>query len=55
MQKSLGRDSGCIIDSVIDHMTIIIITACSSYIKLPKELEYQKKDLISIQNIYTQS
>ena len=52
-QKSLVKDSGWIIDSVIDH-TISISKynplAGSSYIKLPKELDHPRKGLINIQN-----
>ena len=54
IQKSLGKDSGWIIDSVIDH-TISILKynplAGSSYIKLPKELNHSRQGLINIQNI----
>ena len=42
-----------IIDSVIDHTISISKNnplAESSYIKLPKELDYPRKDLINIQN-----
>ena len=53
IQKSLGKGSGQIIDSVIDH-TISISKynplAGSSYIKLPKELDHPRKGLINIQN-----
>ena len=53
IQKSLGKGSGWIIDSVIDH-TISISKynplAGSSYIKLPKELDHPRKGLINIQN-----
>ena len=54
-QTSLGKGSGWIIDSVIDH--IINISkynplAGSSYIKLPKELDNPRKGLINIQNIH---
>ena len=53
IQKSLGKGSGWIIDSVIDH-TISISKynplAGSSYIKLPKELDHPRKELINIQN-----
>ena len=53
MQKSLGKRSGWVIDSVIDH-TISISRynplAGSSYIKLPKELDRPKKGLFNIQN-----
>ena len=51
--KSLGKGSGWIIDSVINH-TISIWKynplAGSKYIKLPKELDNPRKDLINIQN-----
>ena len=54
IQKSLGKGSGWIIDSVIDH-TISISKynplAGNSYIKLPKELDHPRKGLINIQNI----
>ena len=47
IQKSLGKDSGWIIDSVIYH-TIIISRynslAGNSYVKLPKKLDRPKKD-----------
>ena len=46
IQKSLGKSSGWIIDSVIDH-TISISKynplAGSSYHKLPKELDHPRK------------
>ena len=49
IQKSLVKDSGWIIDSVIDH-TISISKynslAGSRYIKLMKELEHPRKELI---------
>ena len=53
VRKPLGKGSGWIIDSVIDH--IINISkynplAGSSYIKLSKESEYPRKVLINIQN-----
>ena len=52
--KSLGKGSGWIIDSVIDH-TISILKcnplAGSSYIKLPKGLYRPRKGLVNIQNI----
>ena len=54
MQKSLGKGSGWIIDSVIDHTVSISKynpLAGSSYIKLPKELNYPRKGLINIQNV----
>ena len=51
IQKYLGKGLGWIIDSVIDH-TIIISKynplAGSSYIKLPKKLDQQKKGLTNI-------
>ena len=53
IQKSLGKDSGWIIDSVIDHTTSISkynLLAGGSYIKLPKELYHPRKGLINIQN-----
>ena len=54
IQKSLGKVSGCIIDSVIDH-TITILKynpfAESNYITLPKELDHPRKGLINIKNI----
>ena len=53
IQKSLGKGSSWIIDSVMDY-TISISKynplARSSYIKLPKELGHPRKDLINIQN-----
>ena len=53
MQKFLGKDSGWIIDSVIDHTINISkynpLAGCS-YIKLPKELDHPKKGLINIQH-----
>ena len=54
IQKSLGKGSGWIINSVIDH-TISISNynplSRGSYIKLPKELGHSRKLLINIQNI----
>ena len=53
IQKSLGKVSGWIIDSVIDHIISISkynFLAGSSYIKLPKELDHPRKGLINIQN-----
>ena len=54
IQKSLGKGSGCIIDSVIDPTASISkynpLTGIS-YIKLPKELGHPRKRLIYIQNI----
>ena len=53
IQKSLGKGSGWIIDSVFSH-TISISKynplAGSSYIELPKELKHPRKRLINIQN-----
>ena len=54
MQKSLGKSSGWIIDSVNDHTISISkynLLAGSSYIKLPEELDHPRKGLINIQNI----
>ena len=54
IQKSLGKGSGWIIDSVIDHnvsTSKYIPLARSSYIKLLKELDHPRKGLINIQNI----
>ena len=54
IQKSLGKGSGWIIDSVIDHSISISKynpSAGSSYIKLPKKLDHPRKGLINIQNI----
>ena len=54
MQKSLGKGSDWIINSIIDH-TISISKynplAGSSYLKLPEELDHPRKRLINIQNI----
>ena len=53
IQKSLGKGTGWIIDSVIDH-TISISKynpLCgSSYIKFSKEVDHPTKGLIKIQN-----
>ena len=54
IQKSLGKGSGQIIDSVIDQNISVSKDnplAGSSYIKLPKELNHPRKGLINIQNI----
>ena len=54
IQKSLGKGSGWIIDSVIDHDINISKynpLVGRSYIKLPRELNHPKKDLINIINI----
>ena len=53
IQKSLGKRSGWIIDSVIDHTSSISKynpLAWSSYIKLPEEFHHPRKGLINIQN-----
>ena len=53
-QKPLGKGSGWIIDSIIDHTISISkynLLAGSSYIKLPKELDHPRKGLINMQNI----
>ena len=53
IKKSLGKDSGWIIDSIIDHAMSISKynpLAESSYIKLPNELDHPRKILINIQN-----
>ena len=53
IQKALGNGSGWIISLFVDH-TISISKydpfAGSSYIKLPKELDHPRRDLINIQN-----
>ena len=54
IQKSLGKSSGWITDSVIDHNISISNynpLAESSYIELRKELNHPRKRLINIQNI----
>ena len=54
IQNPLGRGSGWIIDSVIDHNISILIynhLAGSSYFKLPKEFDHPKKGSINIENI----
>ena len=54
IQKSLGRGSVWITDSVVDHNINNLKynpLAGSSYIKLPKELDYPRKGLINIENI----
>ena len=53
IQKSLGKDWGWIIDSVIYHAISISkynLLAGISYIKLPNELNYPRKGLINIQD-----
>ena len=52
IQKPLGKDSGLIIDSVIDNNISISNhnpSAGSSYINLKKELSQPKKGLTNIQ------
>ena len=54
VQKSPGQGSSWIIDSVILHNINISKynpLACSSYIKLPKELDYPRNSLTNVQNI----
>ena len=54
IQKSLGKGSGWIIDSVIYHNISIPNYSSlgeNNYIKLPKELDHLRKGLINIQNI----
>ena len=54
IQKSLGKDSGWIIDLVIDHtirFSKFNPLSGSSYFKLHKELVHPRKGLINIQNI----
>ena len=52
-KKFIGKSSGWIIDSVIDH-TISVSNynslAGSSYIELPKELDHPRKGLLNIQS-----
>ena len=53
IEKSLGKGSGWIIYSVIDHTIFIskyIPLAGRSCIKLPKELDHPRKGLVNIQN-----
>ena len=53
IQKYLGKGSGWITDSVIDHNINISKYnpfAGSSYINLPKKLDHPRKGLINIQN-----
>ena len=54
IQKSLGKGSGSIIDSIIDHNISLLkynLLGESNYIKLQKELDHPRKGLIDIQNI----
>ena len=51
IQRSLGKGSSWIVDSVIDHTSNISKPnplAANSYIKLPKELDHPRKRLINI-------
>ena len=53
IQKYLGKGSGWIIDSFIDHSINISKynpLAGNSYIKLPKKLDHPRKGLINIKN-----
>ena len=53
IQKSLGKGSGWIIDSVIDcNISISKYNPLPGriYIKLPKKLDHPRKGLIDIQN-----
>ena len=53
IQKYLGKGSGWVTDSVIDHNINISKYnpfASSSYINLPKKLDHPRKGLINIQN-----
>ena len=52
IQKYLGKGSGWIVNSAIDHN--IHVSKCnplagSSYIKIPKELHHPRKGLINIE------
>ena len=54
IKKKLEKGLGYINDSVIDHNINISkysTLASNCFIKLPKELDHQKKGLINIQNI----
>ena len=54
IQKSLGKGSGWIIDSVTEHnisFSKYNPLVGRSYIKLPKELDHPRKGLINTQNI----
>ena len=51
IQKSLGKGSGWIIDSVVGHdinISKYIPLVGSSHIKLPKELDHERKGWINI-------
>ena len=55
IQKSLGKGSGWITGSVIDHNIIVSkynSWAVSSYRKLRKELDHLKKGWTNTQNVY---
>ena len=54
MQNVLEKGSDWITDSVIEYNTNTSkynLLACSSYIKLLKELDHPRKELINVQNI----
>ena len=56
IQISLGKGSGWVIDSVIEHNIVQSLSknnplAGSSYIKLQKDLDHPRKRFINIQNI----
>ena len=54
IQISLGKGSGWITNSIIEHNTNISKynpLAGSSYIRLPKELDHSRTRLINIQNV----
>ena len=51
IQKSLGKSSGWIVDSVVNHTIKYKPLHSSSYIKLPKELVHTKEGLIIAQNV----
>ena len=53
IQKSLGKGSSWVIDSVLDcdiNNSKYNLLAGSSYIELLKELQHPKKGLINVQN-----
>ena len=54
IQISLGKGSGWITNSIIEHNTNISKynpLAGTSYIRLPKELDHSRTGLINIQNV----
>ena len=52
LYQSLGKGSGWIIDSAIDHtISFSKYNPGSSYIKLPRESDHPRKELINIQNM----